>query len=291
MNDENVHFNQDWIYEAILNFLNSPTWRIPVSEFTSNNCLVFAKKGEKRKEKMEVHKVLIKQNFVEIINKLLNDLYLEIGITKEQFDKTCKKSSKIPERKAKITSLTKLFDYDYFKNIMYRKNAEMKNKQANIMQKEVNKNNIPSGFYKIGNNPRQNKIKEVYSQLIPQNQGAEEFQIEEALRQSMEEENNQKGHFDEEQIQLEEVLKLSKLEYDNSRKAINNNNVEEGQAIGEESSVKNEVKPNEIIQNQDFNQNFAKIQFPKNVPSNYNNESNNLQMLDSFPRQNKIEYK
>ena len=77
----------------------------------------------------------------------------------------------------------------------------------------------------------------------------------------------------------------------NSRKAINNNNVEEGQAIGEESSVKNEVKPNEIIQNQDFNQNFAKIQFPKNVPSNYNNESNNLQMLDSFPRQNKIEYK
>jgi len=48
---------KQWKYESIIQFLQSPLWRIPLVEFVDEHCFVFDNPKEDKPEYVEIHEV------------------------------------------------------------------------------------------------------------------------------------------------------------------------------------------------------------------------------------------
>ena len=48
---------QDWIYELVLQYLVSPIWKVTISEFLDENCIVFDDEEENKFSYYDIHKV------------------------------------------------------------------------------------------------------------------------------------------------------------------------------------------------------------------------------------------
>ena len=122
----------DWIFEAILAFLSSPTWDAHVMNFVDEQCVIFDGAEENRFEHWDAH-----QAFKEHAEALLAAMMLEVGVTTDDFIEACtaRRFSADVNRQA-FEHLCALDDFLTFKKIMVKRNVELEIQAYEAWQRE-----------------------------------------------------------------------------------------------------------------------------------------------------------
>ena len=117
-NEENPDL--DWMYEVVLQIIRSPEFRNPIKDFIDDNCNTFIGVDENTFEQGQLHK-----EFTQLIDNLLDTLTKDIGITEEMFCLAAKKGLNDPKSKKYFEQLISFTNYNYFKNLMTKRNFQL----------------------------------------------------------------------------------------------------------------------------------------------------------------------
>jgi hypothetical protein len=124
----------DWIVEAVLQFVNSPLWNVPVNNFIDDRCIFF----DSDDSEMKLEYTPVYKEFQELIDGLLSSFVAELGVPTEEVITACrersaaeaaKTSTKQPSGIVTVSSfldyITYLTDFRSFKKLMERRNVEL----------------------------------------------------------------------------------------------------------------------------------------------------------------------
>lgn len=122
----------EWIVDSVIGFLRSPIWRIPVLTFIETKCLVFDTEEENKLAYTEVHK-----EYQAMVELLLVSFVEDIGIDSELFVEACRAhTDKHPQSTlALLEQVQAAQDFDVFKRLMLRKNVELELQALQMIQK------------------------------------------------------------------------------------------------------------------------------------------------------------
>ena len=110
----------EWMYEVVYQIIRSPEFRNPIKDFIDDNCGTFIGLDENTFEQGQLHK-----EFTLLIDNLLDTLTKEIGITEEMFCLAAKKGLNEPKAKKYFEQLISFTNYNYFKNLMTKRNFQL----------------------------------------------------------------------------------------------------------------------------------------------------------------------
>ena len=110
----------EWMYEVVYQIIRSPEFRNPIKDFIDDNCGTFIGVEENTFEQGQLHK-----QFTLLIDNLLDTLTKEIGITEEMFCLAAKKGLNEPKAKKYFEQLISFTNYNYFKNLMTKRNFQL----------------------------------------------------------------------------------------------------------------------------------------------------------------------
>lgn len=144
----------DWIVEAVLQFVNSPLWNVPVNNFIDDQCIFFdADDSEMKLEYTPVYK-----EFQVLIDGLLSSFIAELGVPTEEVITACrersnaeaaKSSSKQPSGIVTVSSfldyITYLTDFRSFKKLMERRNVELDVEASRALKRMQGQTEAPTG--------------------------------------------------------------------------------------------------------------------------------------------------
>eukprot|EP00741_Cyanophora_paradoxa_P023252 tig00000254_g22459.t1 len=114
MADEEVY------YDAIVQFLRSPRWSVPIMQFIDDHCVVFDMDDENKLVYTEIHK-----NFIELVDSLLENYLYELGINAEQFVEVVVKSKSKEISGLVFNQILSVEDFISFKKMMAKRNMEL----------------------------------------------------------------------------------------------------------------------------------------------------------------------
>ena len=183
----------EWMYEVVYQIIRSPEFRNPIKDFIDDNCGTFIGVEENTFEQGQLHK-----QFTLLIDNLLDTLTKEIGITEEMFCLAAKKGLNEPKAKKYFEQLISFTNYNYFKNLMTKRNFQLEElayKQMMADRKENGEGNDEDNEEEI-----EKKRKEM-----------EEKELQYALKMSLavEEEKKKLEQIEDEELQKAIQLSLS----------------------------------------------------------------------------------
>uniref|UniRef100_A0A7S4H8G5 Cilia- and flagella-associated protein 36 n=1 Tax=Guillardia theta TaxID=55529 RepID=A0A7S4H8G5_GUITH len=211
--------SNNWQLEAVDQFMRSPEYKTPIMNYIDEKCIVFDDDEENKLEFTKIH-----EEFVELVFGLLEKFLVEIGLSTEEFAKTCSKELQRGENAFVYHSIMAADDFQSFKKMMAKRNYEfqlqaieqLRNMQFTAGMCEA----LPEG--------------DLADLPLPPGEGEdeededfdEEMQLREAIRLS-------KMTFKEEDPELSEALRLSEM-------------ISEQQAdTAKESEAKPSIQPSE----------------------------------------------
>ena len=130
----------DWVYDIVLQLIRSPEFRNPIKDFIDDNCNTFIGVEENTFEQGALHK-----QFVQLIDNLLDTITKDIGITEEMFCLAAKKGLKEPKAKKYFEQLISFTNYNYFKNLMTKRNFQLEELAYKQMMADKNQNQEGEG--------------------------------------------------------------------------------------------------------------------------------------------------
>ena len=187
--------DQEWLYECVVQIVRCPEFRNPIKDFIDDNCGSFIGVDENTFEQGALFK-----EFTTLIDNLLETLTQDIGITEEMFCLAAKRGLKDEKLKKYFEQLISFTNYNYFKNLMTKRNLyleELAYKQM-MKDKDDGKNN--------------DITEEEYKELEKKRKEMEDKELKAALQMSLaleEEKQKLKALEDEE---LERAIKLSLMD-------------------------------------------------------------------------------
>jgi len=118
--EEELGKDEQWIYDYVRQYLNSPLWRNPLLDFLEEHCHVFEDKEE---NKFEYTKIF--QEFTGLTALLIETMIEEVGISEKTLEKCILKGMR-SEKDAKIFRQILICDnFESFKKNMLTKNKEL----------------------------------------------------------------------------------------------------------------------------------------------------------------------
>ncbi len=187
--------DMDWLYDCVLQIVRSPEFRNPIKDFVDDNCGSFIGVDENTFEQGALFK-----EFTTLIDNLLETLTKEIGVTEEMFCLAAKKGLKDEKSKKYFEQLISFTNYNYFKNLMTKRNLYLEELAYKQMMKDKDE----------GKNDE--LTEEEYKELEKKRKEMEDNELQCALKMSLaleEEKNKLKALEDEE---LEKAIKLSLMD-------------------------------------------------------------------------------
>jgi hypothetical protein len=111
----------DWIFDFVLQFLESDKFDAAIMDFVDEKCFVFEDNDENKLIYTDIHK-----EFCEHVDALLTSNLGEVGITNEQFLESCEKARSGRDINATVFErLVAMDDFQTFKKIMTKRNTEL----------------------------------------------------------------------------------------------------------------------------------------------------------------------
>jgi hypothetical protein len=111
----------DWIFDFVLQFLESDKFDAAVMDFVDEKCFVFDCEEENKFIYTDIHK-----EFKEHIEALISSNLGELGITPEIFLDSCEKARNSRDiNKQVFERMLAMDDFDTFKKIMVKRNVEL----------------------------------------------------------------------------------------------------------------------------------------------------------------------
>ena len=202
LNPDEDLFN--WIYDTVVQIVKSPEFRNPLKDFIDDNCGSFIGVEENTFEQGAIHK-----EFITLADNLLETMTQEIGITEEMFCLAAKRVLEDQkENKKYFEQLIAFNNYNYFKNLMTKRNLHLEKIAYEEMMKDKQKESQAQPENK-DNNVELQKLKEEQNK-------AEKGELECALKMSLALEEEAKKLKELEDAELEKAIKLSLLEQQKS---------------------------------------------------------------------------
>ena len=185
----------DWVYDIVLQLIRSPEFRNPIKDFIDDNCNTFIGVEENTFEQGALHK-----QFVQLIDNLLDTITKDLGITEEMFCLAAKKGLKEPKAKKYFEQLISFTNYNYFKNLMTKRNFQLEELAYKQMMADKNQNKEEEGEEDENKEELEKKRKEM-----------EENELQCALKMSLaaEEEKKKLEQIEDEELQRAIQLSLS----------------------------------------------------------------------------------
>ena len=249
----------EWIYEYVLQTIKSPEFRNPIKQFIDENCNSFIGIEENTFEQGGLFK-----EFVLLIENYLESSFKELGISDEMFCLAAKKGLENPNDKKYFEQLISFNNYNYFKNLMTKRNLQLE-KMAYEEMKNAN------------NQANQQQINQQDLEMLKK---LEEDELKAAIQMSLSLEEEKKKLKAIEDLELKKAISKSKIVQNNISNAYKNNiPIEESSSDYrllknvDENSKSNEDK--KIEQNKDIHKNPISVEKPQFSLINNNNDNNN----------------
>nr|XP_061794620.1 cilia- and flagella-associated protein 36-like [Nerophis lumbriciformis] len=113
--------DNEWVVESIVGYLGSPEWVIPVTDFMEHKCTVFDDEDENKLAYTEIH-----QQYKTLVEKLLENYMLEVGINEQQFLDACTSPfAKSKTVQSVFQPVLATDDFQLFRSLMVQKNMEL----------------------------------------------------------------------------------------------------------------------------------------------------------------------
>ncbi|EFJ43687.1 hypothetical protein VOLCADRAFT_96068 [Volvox carteri f. nagariensis] len=110
-----------WLSEAVVEFLKGPLYINPLMSFIDEKCLIFTPEEENKLEYTTCH-----NEFKELVDKLLTDFLLELGVGPEEFYKTVSAAQETDQLTAFVVqTILTVDDFLMFKAMMVRRNIDL----------------------------------------------------------------------------------------------------------------------------------------------------------------------
>lgn len=130
--------SNDWVVEAVIQFIKSPLWTAPVNNFIDDECRIFTDDGGEMKHEYTT----TFQGFQNLIDSLLTTFIEELGVPAEEVIAACKSRLEL-ERGSKrgnyvtefVEYVTYLDDFRSFKKFMEARNVALDLEAARELQK------------------------------------------------------------------------------------------------------------------------------------------------------------
>ena len=184
--------NPDSIYNWIAFKITSPTFRVIIKDFIDDNCSLFIDVDENTFQQGQLF-----NEFTQLIENLLNDLLAEGGISQEQFLTAAQRGLEDPKYKKYFDQLINFSDYNYFKNLMTKRNYNLikkveeeiakKQKEKEKQKQEQIERQLRIENQKKGNTKTEREIEEEKQRILLNqflNQEEEE-DLQKAIQQSL----------------------------------------------------------------------------------------------------------
>ena len=215
----------EFIYDCVVQIIRSPEFRNPIKEFIDENCGTFIGVEENTFEQGSLHK-----EFTALVENLLEIMIKDMGITEEMFSLASKKGLNDEKNKKYFEQLIAFTNYNYFKNLMTKRNLyleELTYKQM-LQEKEKEGNQLSA---------KDREEMEKNQKLL------EENEIQCALKMSLavEEEEQKLKKLEEEQ--LEKAIKESLLMMEKQKKE-ENPLIQTKENIVKEPQIQNKIVEN-----------------------------------------------
>lgn len=130
--------SSEWIVEAVIQFVKSPLWTVPINNFIDDQCIVFA---EEEGGEMKFEFTAIFQTFQQLVDSLLTTFITELGVPPEEVLSVCKARMETEKglNKGKyvtefIEYVTCLDDFMSFKRVMEQRNVSLELEAAKALQ-------------------------------------------------------------------------------------------------------------------------------------------------------------
>ena len=121
-----------WVFDSLVDFLRGPIWNIPMINFIEQKSMIFEPGGENEREYCRVH-----DEYKNLVDFMLGTYMEDIGITPVQFEKACCKSSsriKSQFHQMLFEQLWAADDFDMFQRMMIRTNIELQLQALELIQ-------------------------------------------------------------------------------------------------------------------------------------------------------------
>ena len=180
----------DWMYDIVLQIIRSPEFRNPIKDFIDDCCGSFIGVEENTFEQGALHK-----QFIQLIDNLLETITKDIGITEEMFCMAAKKGLNDPKAKKYFEQLISFTNYNYFKNLMTKRNFQLEELAYKQMMADKGENNEEG--------------EENDEELEKKRKEMEENELQCALKMSLAIEEEKKKLEDLEDEELQKAIRLS----------------------------------------------------------------------------------
>jgi len=131
----------DWIFDAVMQFFNSPEWDTPIMNFIDDKCIQFDNADENKLEYTMVH-----QSFVELIDQTLGTFLTRLGISEEEFVEACEKARSSRSINSQVVGqLQSMDDFLAFKKLMVKRNLALELEVMQVATTVMPNSNSSSG--------------------------------------------------------------------------------------------------------------------------------------------------
>ena len=125
--DENA-----WVFDSLVDFLCGPLWNIPIMNFIEENSMTFEPEENDQKSHKAVHTA-----YKELVDFMLGNYMDDLGISPEQFKKSCAKCAteiKTKFHQLQFEQLWAAEDFHMFSRMMTRTNFELQLQALELLQ-------------------------------------------------------------------------------------------------------------------------------------------------------------
>jgi len=186
-----------WMYDFIVQYLSSPTWRIPILTYLDENCIIFDDDEENKFEYTDIH-----NGFKKLVEGLVADMMAELEITEDKLLEILQAGIKDPEYKRTFEQLLIIDNFLVFRNLMIKRNKELELEALQQLHELDQKAKAQAGQQTPQNPDLQRATLEM-----------EQAEIAHAMALSLAIEQERQKLLEQEDYELQEALKQSQSEY------------------------------------------------------------------------------
>ena len=184
----------DWVYDYIFGKISSPEFRNPIKNFIDENCSSFIDVDENTFQQGALF-----NEFTQLVDNLLEKILQDCNLTEEQFVLASKKGLDNEKHKKYFEQLISFNNYNYFKNMMTKRNYQFIKMAEEAMKKDK-------------------KVPEKLLATTKEQKELEEKQIQSAIKMSLALEDEKKRIKAIEDEELKRAIRLSQMDLANQKK-------------------------------------------------------------------------
>eukprot|EP00240_Pyramimonas_obovata_P016432 CAMPEP_0118952146 /NCGR_PEP_ID=MMETSP1169-20130426/54352_1 /TAXON_ID=36882 /ORGANISM="Pyramimonas obovata, Strain CCMP722" /LENGTH=264 /DNA_ID=CAMNT_0006899325 /DNA_START=58 /DNA_END=849 /DNA_ORIENTATION=+ len=118
--------DHEWLYEAVIRYLQGPMYSTPLMGFIDEQCVIFDTEEENKLEYTTIH-----ENFKKLVDTLITDYLMELGIPEQKFSEVIATSVHKELNNFVLASILTVDDFMQFKAMMVKRNVDLTHEVLN----------------------------------------------------------------------------------------------------------------------------------------------------------------